>query len=98
MGEERKELKMIVAAVNAAGEPDFFFCKVNCSESEIDDGEHYEAARTLADEEGFETRLVFDERDSGGRAILDVFEWASATVVDLADGYRRTTVAPKMHF
>lgn len=98
MSEDRKEIKMIVAAVNAGGEPDFFFCKVNCNESEIDDGEHYEAARALADEEGFETRLVFDEMDSGGRAILDVFEWNSATVIDLADGHRRTASKPKLGF
>lgn len=98
MPEERKEIKMIVAAVNAGGEPDFFFCKVKCNESEIDDGEHYEAAKAVAEKEGYEPRLAFDERDSGGQAILNVFEWDSADVIDLADGYLRTAYKPKMNF
>lgn len=98
MSEERKELKMIVAAVNAGGEPDFFFCKVKCNGAEIDDGEHYEAARALAVSEGYEVRLVYDEMDSGGKAILDAFAWDTATVVDLAEGHLRAPSKPKMSF
>jgi hypothetical protein len=98
MSEERKEIKMVVAAVNAAGEPDFYFCKVKCNEAELDDGEHYEAAKAVAEKEGYEPRLAFDEMDSGGRAILDVFEWGTADVIDLADGYLRTAHKPKMSF
>lgn len=98
MTEERKEIKVMVAAVNAGGEPDFFFCKVNCNESEINDGEHYEAAKATAEKEGYEPRLAFDQNDSGGQAILDVFEWDSADVVDLADGHLRVSYKPKMGF
>lgn len=98
MAEERNEIKVMVAVVDANGEPDFFFCKVNCNESEINDGEHYEAARALATDEGHEVRLVYDQTDRGGKAIEHVFEWDSASVVDLADGYRRADVKPKVRF
>ena len=98
MADKRDNVKVMVAVVDANGEPDFFFCKVNCSEAEINDGEHYEAARALAAKEGYEVRLVLDEMDRGGKAIEHVFEWDSATVVDLADGYLRADVKPKMSF
>jgi len=83
MSEERKEIKMMAAVVNASGEPDFFFCKVKCNDDEIDNGEHYDAARALAEEEGYEVRLVYDQMDSGGQAIQHIFCWDSATLIDL---------------
>lgn len=85
MSEPRKEVKMIVAAVNANGEPDFFFCKVCCNQEEYDNGEHYDAANALAEEEGYEPKLAYDQNDSGGHAIEHVFVWESATVIDLGN-------------
>jgi hypothetical protein len=76
------KIKCIVPAFNASGEPDFFFCIVECTEEQYNDGQHYKVAREEADSEGYEeVGLVYDERDSGGKAILNCFEWESATVV-----------------
>lgn len=74
-------IKCIVAAVNASGEPDFFFCKVECSKEQYDNGEHYEAAEELAEEEGYEPKLAYDERDPAGRAMLELLDWRNATIV-----------------
>lgn len=68
----------MVAAVNANGEPDFFFCKIECTANEYDLGEHYRAAERLAEQNGYEPKLSFDERDAAGKAILDHFVWESA--------------------
>lgn len=76
------ELKMVVAATNANGEPDLFFCKVICSEEQYQEGRHYDAAKRKAEQEGYEGQMVaFDERDPPKR-LFDLFVWNSAEVVD----------------
>ena len=71
--------KMMVAAVNANGEPDFYFCKVRCTFEEYNNGEHYVLAERKAIDEGYEPHLSFDEDDPAGKAILDKFVWESAS-------------------
>lgn len=84
-GDRQKELetitehKLIVAATNANGEPDFFFCKVRCTGEQYDNGEHYDKAKDAAEDEGYEAYLAIDENDPAGRAILDHFVWESAS-------------------
>ena len=75
------EHKLIVAALNANGEPDFFYCKVSCTDEQYDNGDHYVLAESLAVKEGYEPRLSFDENDSAGKAILEHFVWESAQTV-----------------
>jgi hypothetical protein len=71
------EIKCIVACQDK----DLFFVKVDCTQDEYDNGQHYEAAEEAAVNEGLEPAIVFDENDPGGRAMLDLFEWQSASVV-----------------
>ena len=71
--------KVIVAALNANGEPDFFFCIIRCTLEEYENAEHYVLAERRAIDEGYEPRLSFDENDAAGKAILDHFVWDSAT-------------------
>jgi len=71
--------KMIVAALNSNGEPDFYFCIVKSTLEEFNEGEHYVLAERMALKEGYEPRLSFDENDAAGKAILDHFVWESAS-------------------
>lgn len=73
--------KVVVAAVNANGEPDFFFCKVNCLPADYNEGRHYELAKEAAKENGYETPMVaFDELDPPGRDFFNLFQWDSASL------------------
>ena len=55
------DIKCVVAAHNAAGEPDFYFCKVRCTDPDYNDGGHYEDAINAATAEGYEAPfVVFD--------------------------------------
>jgi hypothetical protein len=71
----------MVAAINANGDSDFYFVKVDCTEEQYNLGEHYEAAENKAEEEGYDPKLTFDEFESAGKAILEHFEWDAATTV-----------------
>ena len=75
------EIKCIVAATTAGDERDLFFCKVECTQDEYYNGDHYEAAKEAAENEGYDPSLVFDEQDPGGRAMLQLCEWESIPVV-----------------
>lgn len=82
-GEPIMEIKCIVAGLAADGTPDFFFVKVKCTTTQYDNGEHYEAAKKAAEAEGYEPRLAYDENDYGGQAIVEHFEWNTASVVSI---------------
>lgn len=83
-------IKCIVACYNANGESDFCFVKVECTQTQYNIGDHYEAAKTFAFDEGYEgtngkaeTMIVFDENDAAGKSILDKFVWKSASIVGI---------------
>lgn len=70
-------IKCVVACTNANGEPDFYFCKVEATQEEYDDGIHYERAKGKAKEEGYEAPfVVFDEND-GLDWLFEHFVWES---------------------
>ena len=73
---------MIVACYNAGGEPDLFFVKVECTEEQYENGEHYGAAERAAWDEGYESdqMVSFDQNDSAGRAMQGLFAWESASI------------------
>lgn len=74
-------IKCVVACHNAAGSPDLFFCKVNCTEQDYGNGEHYDRAENEARNQGYEGPMVtFDEND-GPKALFDLFVWESATTI-----------------
>ncbi len=69
--------RVVVAALNSNGEPDFFFCKVRCTFEEYQDGEHYALAERKAIDEGYEPRLSYDGIDQPW--LMEHFEWDSAS-------------------
>lgn len=78
-----RTLRVMVAVINPNGNPDFFFCKVKCRQDEYEHDEHYLAAERLAEDEGYEPKLAFDEYDPAGSAIVDRFVWETATEVSV---------------
>jgi len=77
-----KEIKCIVAAENANGVPDLYFVKVQCTDEQYNAGDHYTMATYSAIREGYEPMLTYDEFDSAGKAMLPLFNWDSASVVN----------------
>ena len=78
------EIKCIVACHNANGDPDLFFVKVEATQEQIDNDEHYDRAREEAELCGYDaciTSVTFDENDSAGKAMLDMFYWNTASIV-----------------
>ena len=77
-------VKVMVACSNASGEPDFYFVKVRCTQEQYDNGDHYDAAKDAASERDYEGAMVaFDENDSAGKAMLPLFVWESAGIIDI---------------
>lgn len=75
------EVKCVVACHNMSGEPDLFFCKVDCIGQDYGNGVHYEKAEEYAQEQGYSgPMVVFDEND-GPNALFDLFVWESASIV-----------------
>ena len=79
----KTQIKCIVSCINSNGESDLYFCIVRGSASDIEDGEHYSVAKTQCEKDGYEAFLAYDENDSAGSAMLPLFNWESATVVEL---------------
>ncbi len=76
-------IKCVVTCHNASGEPDFYFCKVKCSQEQYDDGKHYETAQSKAAEQGYEGDfVVFDEND-GPAWLFERFVWETASTVEV---------------
>lgn len=72
-------VNMVVAAQGFAG-PDLYFCKVECSQEQYDNGEHYDAAHSAAKKNGYDGSMVaFDENDPP-KAMFGLFNWESATI------------------
>lgn len=60
----KKSINMLVACVNANGEPDLARLTVLATDHEQEHGEHYEKARSMAQEDGYEPPFIcYDEAD-----------------------------------
>ncbi len=79
-------IKVAVAATNANGEPDLFFTQVACSKEQYENGDHYDTAKTAAENAGYEPYLAYDENDPPGSALMELFLWETATTVSILDG------------
>jgi hypothetical protein len=79
----KKQIRCIVAAIDANGEPSLFFVIINGTTSQFARGQHYHEAIEYANKCGYEGKLAFDEYDTDGKAMLGLFIWQSATVIDI---------------
>jgi hypothetical protein len=67
-----RDVRCVVACRNANGEPDLFFCKIHCTTEQYIRGNHYTRAKLVAEEEGYEPKLVWDEFDPAFTAMSNV--------------------------
>ena len=72
-----------VAAINSNGEPSFYFVKIDCTQEQFDNGNHYDAAMQKARDEGYEPHLAYDAVDAAGKAAMKLFEWHTADIVQI---------------
>ena len=77
------QISCIVAAINSNGESDLYFIVIECTQAQKDEGEHCKAAKAQCEEDGYEAFLCYDENDIAGRMMLPLFEWDSATILDI---------------
>lgn len=82
-----KIIRCIVACTNSAGTPDFYCVRVCCTQTDYDNGDHYEAAKLASDRyEG--PYVVFDENDSPCLGKINPFkdagiDWDTVMLVDI---------------
>lgn len=74
-------IKCVIACHNANGEPDFYFCKVECSQSDYELGIHYDMAIEEAVDNGYELPFVAFDENEKPNWLFDHFVWESATIV-----------------
>lgn len=76
-------VKCAVACFNASGEPDFYFCRVECEQDEYDVGAHYDAAEDDAAGEGYSGPMVSYDENDGPAFLFEHCVWDSTAVVSL---------------
>lgn len=76
-------IRCVVSTLNSNGSPDFYFVRVRLTEEEYNDGAHYEAAKNDAEANGYEAYLAYDEQDIAGVKLMDLFDWTTASLVDV---------------
>jgi hypothetical protein len=64
-----KSVKVAVVCRNASGEPDIVIYEIVCTASAYSDGDHYETAKSKAEEDGYEASIAFDEFDPAWRML-----------------------------
>jgi hypothetical protein len=75
-------LRCVVACQGWNG-PSLYFVKVSCTEAQYENGKHYQAAEEHAKEMDYDGPMVtFDDHD-GPQALFDLFEWDTATLVQI---------------
>jgi hypothetical protein len=80
-------VKCVVAGYTLGGEPDFYFCNVECTKEEFDSRDHCDTAEAEAaalNSLVVDNMVVFDEFD-GPDWLFKYFAWHTATTVR-ADG------------
>lgn len=75
--------RMVVAAVNGMGDPDFYFCKVRGAEDQYNEGMFEEKACQQAEKEGYEPKLAYSESCRAGSSLVCLFNWDTATIIEI---------------
>ncbi len=80
---DRLVVKCIVACINAGGEPDFFFCLIDCTPAQYDEGYHYDAAKTAAKDHDYGGAMVVYDENDGPKFLFDHFaqKWSAPIVI-----------------
>jgi len=74
-----------VVACNDVNGPNFYFVKVDCTEEQYDNGDHYQAAEDII-QENYEVDgpyWVCDENDNNVKFLFDHFNWDTADLTSV---------------
>ncbi|ABM97002.1 hypothetical protein [Methylibium petroleiphilum] len=75
-GGETRPVKVIVLCRNSEGAPEFHTCAPECTEDQVENGEHYELAKENAGFNGYEEPMIaFDANDPAARQLGEVLAW-----------------------
>ena len=84
MNNEPKSIRIGVACVDSLGAPSLLLVRVECTEQQVNNGEHYDASRRWVEKLGYEYRLAFDEADPAGLALNTASHlWQDAKTIGL---------------
>lgn len=78
-------VKCVVACHNASGEPDFYFCIIQCNESDYELGRHYDMVEVYAKEQGYEGPFVVYDENECPEWLLEHFVWESASIWEVTE-------------
>ncbi len=76
--------RVVVAVMTGEG-ADLYFVIVVCSEEQYECGKHYDAAKDIAEADGFDAYLAFDVSDPPGENLMKLFLWNTASTVDISN-------------
>lgn len=83
-------VKCVVAARNSNGESDFYFVKIECTETQKAEGDYEAVAFVQAELQGYEPKLVFVEGDPGWEVLVEMGVWEAASTVTIPAAPRAT--------
>jgi len=64
-----REIRVAALCINSMGEPEFYWTLVNVTQEDYDNGEHYDACRDAAENEGYDVKRVFDQNDPAAKQL-----------------------------
>lgn len=73
----------VVVVGNSYNGPDLYFCKIQCTEDEYENGLHYDGAILAALENGYEGPMVAIDEYDDPKPLFGLFEWDTASIYDL---------------
>jgi len=59
-----RTIRCIIACTNSNGEPELAHTTVNCTEEEIENGEHYDVAKEQVEDQGYENPCWATDEDN----------------------------------
>jgi hypothetical protein len=69
-------IRMTVLATNAEGSPDLYLTFVEATELQYNEGQHYDMALALGEDEGYRAPLIaFDQNDAAAGTLRDAAEF-----------------------
>jgi hypothetical protein len=75
-GNKMKKIKVTVLCTNSEGSPEFHWVSLDVTQTQYDNGDHYEIAKAAAESEGYEGPMIaFDENDAAARQVGDLLTW-----------------------
>lgn len=70
------ERYVTVVCTSASGEPTLYMATVQVTEEQYQDGDHYDLAKEIAAENGYEAPMIaFDTRDEAAKQLAQVSEF-----------------------